>query len=161
MRDCGLSRLRVITLYLRHYGKADLSAYAISVLICLYIRAGLRDKAKFTVYTYHCMASRILGLRCCSSHIAHYLLLIKHCASFAYWLLIMHCSLFIAYHCSLFVAYYALIIICLFFYRALLIVCCSSCNAHYLLLITHCFVFVLSGIARLLLAVPRHRLGTN
>jgi len=42
--DCGLSHLRVIVLCLRHCGKVDLLAYAFSVLICLYLRAGLRVK---------------------------------------------------------------------------------------------------------------------
>jgi len=45
LRDCEHSRLRVIALCSRHCGKADLSAYAFSVLICLYLRAGLRVKA--------------------------------------------------------------------------------------------------------------------
>jgi len=44
LRDCGLSGLRVIVLFSRHCGKADLSAYAFSVLICLYLHAGLRVK---------------------------------------------------------------------------------------------------------------------
>jgi len=72
-------------------------------------------------------------------------------------LLIMHCSLFVAYHallivcclsciahylllimyCSLFVSYHALLIVC-----CPLIVCCLSCIAHYLLLIMHCSLFV-------------------
>ena len=46
LRDCGLSRLRVIVLCSRHSGKADLSAYAFSVLICLYLRAGLIFKVE-------------------------------------------------------------------------------------------------------------------
>ena len=47
LRDCGLSCLRVIALCSRHCGKTDLSAYAFSVLICLYLHAGLRVKREF------------------------------------------------------------------------------------------------------------------
>jgi len=50
LRDCGLCHLRVIALCLRHCGKADLSAYAFSVLICLYLRAGLRVKFVLQFY---------------------------------------------------------------------------------------------------------------
>ena len=49
LRNCGLSCSRVIALCLRHCGKADLSAYAFSVLICLYLHAGLRVKGPFVI----------------------------------------------------------------------------------------------------------------
>ena len=49
--DCGFSCLRVIALCLRHCGKADLSAYAFSVLICLYLRADLKVKIDNFQYT--------------------------------------------------------------------------------------------------------------
>ena len=45
--DRGLSCLRVIALCLRHWKKANLSAYVFSVLNCLYLCAGLRVKPKF------------------------------------------------------------------------------------------------------------------
>jgi len=94
-------------------------AYLISPFSCMPCLL----KANYTISAHRCMENRFVGLHCHSSRLTHRVLPITHLASFVHWLLITHCSLFVAYH-------------------ALLIVCCLSCIAHCLLLIMHCSLFV-------------------
>ena len=107
-------------------------AYLISPFSCMPCLL----KANYTISAHRCMENRFVGLHCHSSRLTHRVLPITHLASFVHWLLITHCSLFVAYH-------------------ALLIVCCLSCIAHCLLLIMHCLLLVATCCYHALLIICR------
>jgi len=65
-------------------------------------------KANYTISAHRCMENRFIGLHCHSSHLTHRVLPITHWTSFIHWLLITHCSLFVAYH-ALFIACFYLL----------------------------------------------------
>jgi len=95
---------------------------------------------------------------------AHHLLNINF-----HWLLIMHCSLFVAYHALLIICCLSYITHCLLHithcslfvaaYHALLIICCLSCIAHRLLCSVYCLLYIMYCLSCSTHYSAKHLLG--